>query len=84
MVHGCIVYTERAGLDSSSFTWHQPYNKQTALYVQHFGGDSKRAIESYSHSFRITCSISAVSLLENGQQRYIKAIINLSKKSSLT
>ena len=35
-----------------------------------------RAIKGYSHSFRITCDMSSVSLLESREQRYIKAINN--------
>ena len=36
----------------------------------------KRAIKGYSYSFGVTCDNSAVSLLESGEQRYIKAINN--------
>ena len=56
----------------------------------HFGGYSNNnnssssksnkningAIKSYSHSFRFTSDKSAVSLLESGEQRHIKAINN--------
>ena len=31
---------------SSSFTWHQPYNNQTALYVHPFSRYSKYAVKS--------------------------------------
>ena len=27
MVHGCVVYTERADWDGSSFMWHQPCHR---------------------------------------------------------
>ena len=39
-----------------------------------------RAIKGYSHSFRITCDMNAVSLLESREQRYIKAINNNNNK----
>ena len=35
-----------------------------------------RAIKGYSHSYRITCDMCAVSLLESREQRYIKAMNN--------
>ena len=35
-----------------------------------------RAIKGYSHSFRITCDMCAVSLLDSGEQHYIKAMNN--------
>ena len=35
-----------------------------------------RAIKGYSHSFRITCDMSAASLSESREQRYIKAMNN--------
>ena len=41
--------------DGSSFEWHQPRKNQTALQLHHFGGHSKRAVKSYSHSFRVAC-----------------------------
>ena len=55
MWHGAWLYgVRRTHQDGSSFTWHQPCNNQTVLYVHHFGSYSKRAVKSYSHSFRIT------------------------------
>ena len=36
----------------------------------------QRAIKGNSHSFRIACDKSAVSLLDNGKYRYIKVINN--------
>ena len=41
--------------DGSSFEWHQPRKNQTALQLHRFGGHSKRAVKSYSHSFRVAC-----------------------------
>ena len=37
----------------SSFTWHQPCNKQIALWLHHFRGyiKKKRDMKGYSHSF---------------------------------
>ena len=61
---------------------HQALFHQTMLYVHHFGGYSQRAIKSDSHSFKITCDKSAVSLLASGEQRYIKAIPSPSSASS--
>ena len=48
MVHGCMVYTECAELDGSSFTWHQPcqHCKYTPLV-----GIQKRAIKNLHNSF---------------------------------
>ena len=63
------------------FTWHQPCNNQTALSVHHFNGyTNKRTIKCTSHSFRITCDKSAVSLLESREQRSIKVINNNNKQ----
>ena len=36
----------------------------------------KRAVRDYSHSFRITCDNSAVSLLTSDEQRYVKVTNN--------
>ena len=67
--HGAWLYgVHRTRRDGSSFTWHQPCKNQTALHVHHFGWYSKRAITiSDSHSFRIACEKSSVSLLESGE-----------------
>ena len=53
MVHGCMVYTERAETDfsGSRFLWHQPCQRckyTTSVDIQ------KRAIKTI-HSYRITC-----------------------------
>ena len=37
---------------------------QTALQLQHLGGYSKRAVKSYSRSFRVTCDKSTASLFD--------------------
>ena len=37
--------------------------------------DIQNALCKASHSLRITCDMSAMSMLESGEQRYIKAII---------
>ena len=63
------------------FAWHQPCNNQIALSVHHFNGyTNKRTIKCTSHSFRITCDKSAVSLLESREQRSIKVINNNNKQ----
>ena len=44
--------------------------------------DSQNALCKASHSLRITCDMSAMSMLESGEQRYLKAI-NIKNTSSL-
>ena len=62
MVHGRMVYTERAETASVS------------RGTSHFGGYSKtRYKKLVTH---VESHASAVSLLESGEQRFIKAIIN--------
>ena len=72
MVHGCIVYTERAEKVAVSRGASYVSTKQRCKSEDElaFSGYSKRAMKSYSHSFRITCDMSAVNLPES----YIKAI----------
>ena len=66
--------------DGSSFEWHQPCKNLTALQLHHLGGYSKHAVKkNYSHSFRVTCDKSTVSLLETENSAvyiYIKVINN--------
>ena len=51
--------TLNVGRDGSSFRWHQPCSKQTALKVHHFDGIFKIAlskatvIDSDSHTTRV-------------------------------
>ena len=69
MVRGCVLYTERAeaaAVSNGSFTYHYPCSNQTALSVHHLCRYSKRGLKIKS----------AVSLLESGEQRNIKAINN--------
>ena len=54
----------------------------SALYAYQFGGYSKRAIKNDSLSFSIICDRSAVSLLESGEQRCIKASIIIPQHAS--
>ena len=64
----CLYAVHRTHRDGSSFTWHQQCNNQIAVSVHHCGGyGQERAIKSYSHSFRITCDKSTVSLLKSGE-----------------
>ena len=71
MVHGCMVYTGLAQ-DGSSFMWHQPCQccKYTTLVdissKMHYKLKLVTHIESHA---------SAASLLESGEQCYIKVII---------
>ena len=41
-----------------------------------------RALRGYRHSFRITCDMCAVSLLESREQRYIKPMSNNTRSES--
>ena len=73
MVHRCMVYTERAETAAVSCgTSHVSAVKHvytTSVDIQ------KRAIKDI-HSYHVESHASAVSLLESGEQRYIKAINN--------
>ena len=71
-----MVYTERAEMAVVSRSTSHVTN-QTALSVQHIGGDSKHAVKSYSHSFGIACDKSPLSLLDSREQRKIGAILLL-------
>ena len=55
IVHGCMVYTERAVTASVSCGTSHVRTKQRCHYTYHLGGYSKREIKSDSHSFGITC-----------------------------
>ena len=66
-VRWCVVVLRR---DVSSFMWHQPC--QRCNWVHHFGGYLKtRYKKLFTH---VKSHASAMSLLESGEQRYIKAI----------
>ena len=58
LVHGWMMYTELAAEQQQQ----QP--KSARLPVHHFGG-LLRTIKGYSHSFRITCDMCALSLLKS-------------------
>ena len=47
-----MVYTECT--EMAAVSRHQPCKNRTALQLHHLGGYSKRAVKSYSHSFRVT------------------------------
>ena len=69
MVHGCMVYTERAEMAAVSCG-----TSHASAVVHHFGGYSKtRYKKLFTH---VESDASAVSLLNSGEQRYIKAINN--------
>ena len=65
MVHGCMVCPELAETPAVSRGTMRPCNDQTALSVHRLDGYLKRAVKSYSHSFRTTCDKSVASLLES-------------------
>ena len=70
--HGAWLYgVHRMRRDGSSFMWHQPYQRckyTTLVDIQ------KHAIKKlFTH---VESHVSAVSLLESGEQRYIKVINN--------
>ena len=67
-----MVYTERAEMAAVSRGTSHVAIKQRCKYVHHFGGFSKmRYKKLVTH---VESHASAVSLLESGEQRYIKAI----------
>ena len=69
MVHGCIVYTERAEMAAVSCG-----TSHSSAVVRHFGGYSKtRYKKLFTH---VESDANAVSLLNSGEQRYITAISN--------
>ena len=72
MAHGCMVCTERAR-DCSSFTWYRGHvDIQTTLYKCTTSVTTeKRAVKSYSHSFRIICDKSAVEYAKSDQQQQL-------------
>ena len=96
MVHGCMVYTERAETTAVSRGTSHVTTKQRCKYTNSVGiqnallidfccltsteGLCKRATVSDSHSFRIACDKSAVSLLESGDLLHTKAINNNNNK----
>ena len=65
-----MVHTERAETAGSSFLWHQPCQRCTYTTSVDI---PKRAMKKLVT--RVESHASAVSLLESGEQRYIKAII---------
>ena len=75
MVHGCMVYTERAEMAAVSRGTSYVTTKQCCKYTTsvEIQNSIKKKESYYSHSFRITCDKNIVSLLE---QRCINAINN--------
>ena len=69
LVHGWMVYTELA----PNSAVHRTCTKQRCQYTTSV--DIKtRAIKGYSHSVRVPRDMSAVSVVESREQRYIKTI----------
>ena len=73
-MHVCVVYTEPAPRRQQFCVAPAMQQAVRALSAPLWRVFQKRAIKGYSHSFRITCDMSAVSLLESREQRYRKAI----------
>ena len=66
MLHCSMVYTERAETAAVSRGTSHVTTKQHCKYTNSV--DIQNALyKSYSHSSRITCGKSAMSLLENGE-----------------
>ena len=66
---GAWLYgVHRTRRDGSSYTWHRDRvtAKQRCKYTISVDTE-KRSVKSYSHSFRIICDKSAVSVLERGE-----------------
>ena len=74
VMHGCMVYTERADMAAVLSGTSHVRTKQRCNYTTWEHNYSKLAVKSYSHSFRVTHNKSSASLLESGEQRYVKAI----------
>ena len=80
MVHGCTLYAERSEMavvsrGTSHVTSKQRCKYITSVDIQNVLKHKKQRTDD-SHSLKITCDKSIVSLLESGEQRYIKAINN--------
>ena len=70
LVNGWLVHTERAPR-------RQQFHATPAIQQPNSAVSTTLLwIKGYSHSFRITCDMSAVNLLESQEQRYMKAINN--------
>ena len=70
MVHGCIVYTERAETAAVSHGTSHVATQQRCKYTTWV--DIQKALQKVSHSSRSTYDKSAASLLESGEWRCIK------------
>ena len=77
MVHGCMVYTERAQMAAVSCgTSHASAVSTPLRWILKKTRYKKLVTHIESHA-------SAVSLLESGEQRYIKAINNNNNNNNL-
>ena len=63
MVHGCMVYTERAEMAAVQFLWHQPYQRCNLHHVVRWS-QKTRYKKLFTH---VESHASAVSLLESGE-----------------
>ena len=78
MVHGCMVYTERAEMAAVSCgTSHASAVSTPLRWIF-----KKCAIKKKKLFTHVESHVSAVSLLNSGEQRYIKAISSSSSSSS--
>ena len=73
-MHVCVVYTELAPRRQQFYVAPAMQQADSALSAPLWRVFQKRAVKRYSHSFRIRCDMSAVSLLESREQSYRKAI----------
>ena len=80
--HGASVSTERAETAAVSRGTSHVTNKQRCKHTT-TSVDIQNALTKPGHSFRMACDMSAVSLLESGEQRYVKAINNNNKLQAL-
>ena len=71
MVHGCMVYTERAEMAAVSCSASHAIAVSTPL--RGIFKKNTRCKKLFTH---VESQASAASLLESGEQRYIKAINN--------
>ena len=73
MVSAWLYGVHRTRRNGSSFTWHQPCNKRTALLSTPLRWKFKTLFKK----IECTCDKSAVSLLESGEQRNVKLEVSV-------
>ena len=77
LVNGWVVYTEHAP------TWQQ-FHVAPAMQQPNITVLKEHAMKGCSHSFRITCDKSAVSVLENGEKHCTKVINHNNDSNNVT